>query len=51
MKQLGVVGTLVWDTIHDRDPAQHAVEEWGGIAYALEALDATLSDEIGRAHV
>ena len=44
MKQLGVVGTLVWDTIHDRDPAQGAIEEWGGIAYALEALDATLPD-------
>jgi len=45
VKQLGVVGTLVWDTIHDRDPAQRAVEEWGGIAYALEALDATLPDD------
>ncbi|HKE90354.1 MAG TPA: carbohydrate kinase family protein [Gemmatimonadales bacterium] len=45
MKQLGVVGTMVWDTIHDRDPAQRAIEEWGGIAYALEALDATLPDD------
>ena len=36
---------MVWDTIHDRDPAQRAVEEWGGIAYALEALDATLPDD------
>lgn len=45
MKRLGVVGTMVWDTIHDRDPAQHAVEEWGGIAYALQALDATLPDD------
>jgi len=45
VKQLGVVGTMVWDTIHDRDPAQGAIEEWGGIAYALEALDATLPDD------
>lgn len=45
MKQLGVVGTMVWDTIHDRDPAQRAIQEWGGIAYALEALDATLPDD------
>lgn len=36
---------MVWDTIHGRDPAQPAVEEWGGISYALSALDATLSDE------
>jgi len=36
---------MVWDTIYGRDPAQAAVEEWGGIAYALAALDATLTDE------
>jgi pfkB family carbohydrate kinase len=36
---------MVWDTIYGRDPAQPAVEEWGGIAYALAALDATLSDD------
>jgi hypothetical protein len=35
---------MVWDTIHGRDPAQPAVEEWGGIAYALAALDATLPE-------
>src|SRR5690242_15943637 len=35
---------MVWDTIHGRDPAQPAVEEWGGISYALAALDATLPD-------
>ena len=45
MKRLGVIGTMVWDTIHGRDPAQHAVEEWGGIAYALAGLDAALSDD------
>ena len=42
MKRLGVIGSMVWDTIYSRDPAQDAVEEWGGIAYALAALDATL---------
>ena len=44
LKRLGVIGSMVWDTIHDRDPAQAAVEEWGGIAYALAALDAALTD-------
>ncbi len=42
MKRLGVVGSLVWDTIYDREPAQHVIEEWGGISYSLAALDATL---------
>lgn len=42
MKRLGVVGSMVWDTIYGRDPAQPAVEEWGGISYSLAALDATL---------
>ena len=36
---------MVWDTIHGRDPAQPAVEEWGGISYALSALDATLPED------
>jgi len=36
---------MVWDTIHGRDPAQPAVEEWGGISYALSALDAALSED------
>ena len=39
---LGVVGTLVWDTIHLRDGRDQAVEEWGGVSYALEALAASL---------
>jgi sugar/nucleoside kinase (ribokinase family) len=42
LKRLGVIGSMVWDTIHGRDPAQPAVEEWGGIAYALAAIDAAL---------
>ena len=45
VKRLGVIGSMVWDTIHDRDPAQPAVEEWGGISYSLAALDATLADD------
>ena len=45
MKRLGVLGSMVWDTIYGRDPAQPAVEEWGGIAYALAGLDATLGDD------
>ncbi|MDP2498536.1 MAG: PfkB family carbohydrate kinase [Candidatus Palauibacterales bacterium] len=40
-RRLGVVGTLVWDTIHGRDATRDApVEEWGGIAYALSAFEA-----------
>ncbi len=41
MKRLGVVGTLVWDTIHARDAGKsEPQEEWGGIAYALSAFEA-----------
>ena len=43
--RLGVVGTLVWDTIVRDDRPGAVVEEWGGIAYALEALAAALPDE------
>ena len=34
----------MWDVIHGRDPAQAPLEEWGGITYALGALDAALDD-------
>jgi sugar/nucleoside kinase (ribokinase family) len=44
-RRLGVMGTFVWDVIHGRDPMQAPTEEWGGIAYALGALDAALTDE------
>lgn len=40
--RLGVVGTLVWDTI--RRPGRAPVQEWGGIAYALGGLEAALPD-------
>jgi hypothetical protein len=40
--RIGVVGSLVWDLIHGRDPLAPPIEEWGGIAYALSGLDAAL---------
>ncbi len=43
-RTLGVVGTLVWDTIHRRDIGQDSVEEWGGIGYSLEALSAAVPE-------
>jgi hypothetical protein len=42
MPKVGVIGSLVWDEIHGRDPAVEVVEEWGGIAYALAGFDARL---------
>ena len=45
MKKVGVIGSLVWDEIHGRDPAARPAEEWGGIAYALGGLDAALPDD------
>jgi sugar/nucleoside kinase (ribokinase family) len=45
MPKLGVIGSMVWDVIHGRDAAAPPVEEWGGIAYALAGLDATLAAE------
>jgi hypothetical protein len=44
-KRLGVLGSFVWDVIHGRDPRDLPVEEWGGITYALGALDAALPDD------
>jgi len=43
--KVGVVGSLVWDLIHGRDPLAPPTEEWGGVAYALGALDASLPPE------
>ncbi len=43
-RTVGVVGTLVWDRIFSRDGRSEPVEEWGGIAYALSALSASLPD-------
>jgi hypothetical protein len=41
-RRLGVIGSFVWDVIHGRDPRDAPVEEWGGITYALGALEAAL---------
>src|SRR5205814_6000038 len=41
-KRNGLIGIFVWDVIHGRDPRDVPVEEWGGITYALSALDAAL---------
>jgi pfkB family carbohydrate kinase len=43
--RVGVVGSLVWDQIYGRDPLAPPIEEWGGIAYALAGLDASLSPD------
>ena len=45
MRRVGIIGSLVWDVIHGRDPLSAPVEEWGGIAYALAGLDAGLGDD------
>ncbi len=42
---MGVIGSFVWDVIHGRDPRDAPVEEWGGITYALGALEAALPDD------
>lgn len=45
MPRVGVLGSLVWDQIHGRNPLEPPVEEWGGIAYALAAADAALDPD------
>lgn len=42
MKRLGVIGSMVWDTIYGRSTWDEPIEEWGGIAYALSGLEAAL---------
>jgi len=44
MRRVGVLGTMIWDTITGRDGPGTA-EEWGGISYSLAALDAALTGE------
>jgi hypothetical protein len=44
-RRIGVIGSFVWDVIYGRDPRASAVEEWGGISYALSGLDAALDDD------
>jgi hypothetical protein len=43
MPKVGILGSLVWDQIYGRDPLARPVEEWGGIAYALASLDASVA--------
>ncbi|MGE5733166.1 MAG: PfkB family carbohydrate kinase [Gemmatimonas sp.] len=43
--RVGVIGSFVWDVIRGRDPRALPVEEWGGITYALNGLDAALNDD------
>jgi hypothetical protein len=43
MPKVGILGSLVWDQIYGRDPLVEPVEEWGGIAYALASLDASVA--------
>jgi pfkB family carbohydrate kinase len=43
--RLGVIGSFVWDVIFGRGDREGPVEEWGGITYALGALDAALPNE------
>jgi hypothetical protein len=43
--RVGIIGSLVWDLIYGRDPLAPPVEEWGGIAYALAALDVSLAPD------
>jgi hypothetical protein len=45
MPKVGILGSLVWDLIYGRDPLAPPVEEWGGIAYALAGLDASLTPD------
>jgi len=43
--RIGILGSLVWDLIYGRDQLAPPVEEWGGIAYALAGLDASLTPD------
>jgi hypothetical protein len=40
MKRVGVLGTLVWDTIWHPTSGGRPVEQWGGIAYSLSGFAA-----------
>ena len=45
MPKVGIIGSLVWDLIYGWDPHAPPVEEWGGIAYALAGLEASLPQD------
>ncbi len=46
MGVIGVIGTMVWDTIWRDGEAGSPVEEWGGISYALAAADAFIAEDL-----
>ena len=43
--RVGLLGTMVWDTIHARDIRSTPVAEWGGVSYALAAFAAAAPKE------
>jgi len=43
--RIGVIGSMVWDVIYNRDATARPIEEWGGITYTLSGLDAALPDD------
>ncbi len=45
MPKVGIIGSLVWDLIYGRDQLVPPVEEWGGIAYALAGMEASLKPD------
>lgn len=44
-RRLGVIGSIVWDVIYGRSQTSAPIEEWGGITYALNGLDAALDSD------
>ncbi|HUF12878.1 MAG TPA: carbohydrate kinase family protein [Longimicrobiales bacterium] len=40
LMKVGLLGTMVWDTIHARDVRNAPIEEWGGASYAFAAFAA-----------
>ena len=43
--RVGLLGTMVWDTIHSRDTRSTPIEEWGGASYAFAAFAAAAPPE------
>lgn len=43
--KVGLLGTMVWDTIHARDIRSAPIEEWGGASYAFAAFAAAAPPE------
>src|SRR5688500_17603170 len=43
MPKVGILGALAWDQSYCRAPRAAPVEEWGGVAYALAGLNASVA--------